>query len=317
MQAANSAPGYSNTFEPNTFHESLYCGSVSESIAIPMDSLGPSKTFFDSEYLTFTSSEFQNGQLKPANFARDMDMPKKCLVCGLPTNCCHYDVPSCHACKTFFRRSLLTSKTYACKLNGMCSRTNEINRCRACRFDRCVLVGMNPRAMKFPTPVDVMKICDKVENRRVGFLDKIDCLTGPVFEETIEDKIIQSLVYVELKVRKIRESSRWLSKSIIFRSVRELLESCHENMLAHADQYPKELKWPLSIDEAEALLKQIIFANALLLITFYSYQMKSETFIMPNGWLPAMNNGTGEPNFLPNNGGNIPNSDDYGGICVT
>ncbi|KAI1695840.1 ligand-binding domain of nuclear hormone receptor domain-containing protein [Ditylenchus destructor] len=150
--------------------------------------------------------------------------------------------------------------------------------------------------------------------------------TGPVFEETIEDKIIQSLVYVELKVRKIRESSRWPRESVRCRSIRELLESDHENVLAHADQYPKELKWPLSSDEAlrikeserrpnwiildmflciemaktmpvfsqldyydqEALLKQIIPANVLLLQAFYSYQMKSETFVMPNGFLPTL-----------------------------
>ncbi|KAI1712685.1 hypothetical protein Ddc_12288 [Ditylenchus destructor] len=112
--------------------------------------------------------------------------------------------------------------------------------------------------------------------------------TGPVFEETIEDKIIQSLVYVELKVRQIRESSRWLSDSVIFRSIRELLESNHGNVLTQADQYPKELKWPLSIDEAEALLRHMIVINALLLEAFYSWQAKSETFIMPSGFLPIL-----------------------------
>ncbi|KAI1696556.1 Ligand-binding domain of nuclear hormone receptor [Ditylenchus destructor] len=138
---------------------------------------------------------------------------------------------------------------------------------------------------------------------------------------------IQSLVYVELKVQKIRESSRWLRESVIFRSIRELLESNHENVLAHADQYPKEIKWSLPIGEAikfeakcetrprwlildiflciemartmpvflqldyndqEALLKQAILANVLLLKAFYSCHMKSETLIMPTGCLPIV-----------------------------
>ncbi|KAI1691381.1 ligand-binding domain of nuclear hormone receptor domain-containing protein [Ditylenchus destructor] len=167
---------------------------------------------------------------------------------------------------------------------------------------------MNHRAIQFPASVDVAKLSDKVENRR----------TGLVFEETIEDKLIQSLVYVELKVRQIRESSRWLRESVILQGIREVLSN-HENVLAHADQYPKELSWPLTIDEAvkleasegrpkwlmldiflcieiartmsaflqldyhdqEALLKQAILANALLLEAFYSWQMKSETLIMP------------------------------------
>ncbi|KAI1712687.1 zinc finger, c4 type (two domains) domain-containing protein [Ditylenchus destructor] len=286
MQTIKSTHQNTNDFEPTTSNGLLYSGSVSKALATPMDFLGSTKTFFDSEYLTFTSSKLQNGQLMPTNFARDMEMPTKCFVCGQPTNCCHYDVPSCNGCKSFFRRSLFEYKTYACKHNGMCNIMN-----------------------------------------------------GPVFEETIEDKIIQSLVYVELKVKKIRESSRWLSESVIFRSIRELLESNHENVLAHADQYPKELKWPLTIDEAarfeeiekqkphnvesptrtgfrpesatdqgnqagpgwqiqpqpgscrtpqEALLKQAVLANAFLLQAFYSYQMKSETFIMPNGFLPMM-----------------------------
>ncbi|KAI1708551.1 zinc finger, c4 type (two domains) domain-containing protein [Ditylenchus destructor] len=333
MQAVNKA--HLNDLEPTTSHTSLYSGSFSKMVATTVEFLGPPKTFFDSEDLTFTSSgyELQNNKFKPTNFAQDIKMPTKCLVCGYPTNCCHYDVPSCNGCKTFFRRTLLASKTYACKHNGMCSIMNEINRCRACRFDRCVIVGMNPRAMKLATSIDVAKFSDKVSNRKRFLLQKYGerCpvlvgKTGPVFEETMEDRIIQSLVYVELKVRQIRESSRWLSDSTICRSIRELLESKHENVLAHASQYPKELRWPLTrpsdIDDRlkkdtkwphwialdmflciemartlpvfsqldysdqEALLKQIILANAILLQAFYSYQMKSETFVMPNGFLP-------------------------------
>ncbi|KAI1700982.1 zinc finger, c4 type (two domains) domain-containing protein [Ditylenchus destructor] len=256
-------------------------------------------------------------QLKPTNYLRDMEMPRQCLICGCPTNCYHYDVPSCTGCKAFFRRSLLTSRTYACKHNAMCSKINGINRCRACRFDRCILLGMNPRAMRLPTSIDVAKLSEKVSNRRMD----------PVFEGTIEQKIIQSLVYVELKVRQIRESSRWQSDSVMSLSIGEMLESSHKNVLADADQYPKEQKWPftrpldilqalfldkrrphwlmldtfLSIEVARtmpvfsqldyndqvALLKQVIVANAILLQAFYSYQMKSETVIMPNGFSPT------------------------------
>ncbi|KAI1712698.1 hypothetical protein Ddc_12303 [Ditylenchus destructor] len=216
MQPVNSTHLNTNDSGPTTSHESLYSSSFSKALATPMDSLGTSKTLFDSEYLTFTSSELQNGQLMPANFAQGKEMPTKFITV-------------------------------------------------------CLLA-----------------------------------MTGPVFEETIEDKIIQSLVYVELKVRKIRESACWPSSS---QSIRELLESHNKNLLAHADLFPKEQKWPLPIDEAlrseanerrprwlmldmflciemEALLKHMTLTNTLLLESFYSWQMKSETISMPNGYLP-------------------------------
>ncbi|KAI1698559.1 zinc finger, c4 type (two domains) domain-containing protein [Ditylenchus destructor] len=286
MQSVNNSHPNTNASGPNT---SLSSGSSSKALATSVDSL---------EYLTFTSSELQNVQLKPKNFARDEKMPTKCLVCGHPTNCLHYDVPSCNGCKTFFRRSLISSKTYECKLSGMCSRMHGANRCRACRFDRCVLVGMNPRGIQFSASVDVPKLSDKVANRKVVFLSK-------------------SSVYIDYN----------FSYSFYHPNcsdIRDLLESNHENVLAHADQYPKELNWPLSRDEAlkleasegrphwisldiflcnemaitmpvlsqldykdqEALLEHMILANALLLAAFYSCQMNSETFIMPNGFVP-------------------------------
>ncbi|KAI1693180.1 zinc finger, c4 type (two domains) domain-containing protein [Ditylenchus destructor] len=321
MQSVYNAHPNTNASGPNT---SLSSGSSSMALVTSVDSL---------ECLTFTSSELQNVQLKPKNFVRDMEMPTKCYVCGHATNCCHYDVPSCNGCRRFFRRSLLASKTYVCKLNGMCSRMHGINRCRACRFDRCILAGMNPRAMQFPASVDVAKLSDKVSTRKRYLLEKygekcpvVIGKTGLVFEETNESRILQSLLYVELKVRQIRESSRWLSESVLFQSIRELLEPNHENVLAHADQYPKELNWPLSRDEAfkleasegrphwlsldiflciemartmpvfsqleyndqEALLEHMILANVTLLEAFYSCQMKSETFIMPDGFLPTV-----------------------------
>ncbi|KAI1693645.1 ligand-binding domain of nuclear hormone receptor domain-containing protein [Ditylenchus destructor] len=209
----------------------------------------------------------------------------KCLVCGYPTNCCHYDALSCSGCKLFFRRSLLASKTLTCNLNEMCSKMNVWTDFSATFYksmEKDVLLSLG-RGFAYAQSYN-----------RLSY-------TGPVFEETIEDKIIQSLIDVELKVRKIRESTRWPSKSVIFRSIRELLEPNRENELSHADQLMRTIEMArtlpvfsqLDYSDQEALLKQITLANTLLLQAFYSYQMKSETLVMPNGFSP-----TKPPNYL-------------------
>ncbi|KAI1692746.1 hypothetical protein DdX_21064 [Ditylenchus destructor] len=87
MQSINNNHPNTDASGPNTSHESLYSGSSRKAVATSVDSL---------EYLTSTSSELQNVQLKPKKFARDMEMPRNCLVCGHPTNCCNYGVASCN-----------------------------------------------------------------------------------------------------------------------------------------------------------------------------------------------------------------------------
>ncbi|KAI1731312.1 ligand-binding domain of nuclear hormone receptor domain-containing protein [Ditylenchus destructor] len=213
--------------------------------------------------------------------------------------------------------------------------------------------------MNLPKSVDAQKLLDQVANRRrylmQQYTDKYPVFIGkndPMLEEVIENKIIESFVYVELKVQQIRESSKRPSEQLICRSIRELLEFSRGNLLAHADQFPKEQKWPMTVhsdiqeemkkeiaerkphwlifdtllciemvrfilsnmvyetkqikiktypvfslldyDDKEGLLKQVILVNAILMQAFYSYQMKSETFILPNGYMPI------KPRFVEN-----------------
>lgn len=82
------------------------------------------------------------------------------------------DVASCNGCKTFFRRTIVLNKTYMCKKKGKCD-LFEGERCRACRFDKCILSGMNLEAIKFPDSVNVKQVAvDLAKRKRV--LDKGD-----------------------------------------------------------------------------------------------------------------------------------------------
>nr|pir hypothetical protein C25B8.6 - Caenorhabditis elegans [Caenorhabditis elegans] len=75
-----------------------------------------------------------------------------CSVCGDRPTGYHYDVLSCNGCKTFFRRTIINSRNFICTKGGNCQFTKDFRcACRACRFEKCVRVGMNPSAIQFPS----------------------------------------------------------------------------------------------------------------------------------------------------------------------
>ncbi|CAI2357287.1 unnamed protein product [Caenorhabditis sp. 36 PRJEB53466] len=74
-----------------------------------------------------------------------------CSVCGDRPTGYHYDVLSCNGCKTFFRRTIINNRSFVCTKGGNCQFTKDFRcACRACRFEKCVRVGMNPAAIQFP-----------------------------------------------------------------------------------------------------------------------------------------------------------------------
>ncbi|GMS96730.1 hypothetical protein PENTCL1PPCAC_18905, partial [Pristionchus entomophagus] len=71
--------------------------------------------------------------------------PSNCQICGEKAKGHHYQVISCILCKSFFRRAAVLGREYECRKGGECTERNGIRRCKACRFRKCLAVGMNPR----------------------------------------------------------------------------------------------------------------------------------------------------------------------------
>ncbi|XP_064432307.1 steroid hormone receptor ERR1 isoform X4 [Mirounga angustirostris] len=71
-------------------------------------------------------------------------LPKRlCLVCGDVASGYHYGVASCEACKAFFKRTIQGSIEYSCPASNECEITKRRRKaCQACRFTKCLRVGM-------------------------------------------------------------------------------------------------------------------------------------------------------------------------------
>ncbi|GMR33692.1 hypothetical protein PMAYCL1PPCAC_03887, partial [Pristionchus mayeri] len=71
-----------------------------------------------------------------------------CSVCGDKPTGYHYDVLSCNGCKTFFRRTIISGRSFSCSKGGRCEFDKEFRcACRSCRFQKCVESGMNEKGI--------------------------------------------------------------------------------------------------------------------------------------------------------------------------
>ncbi|CAF3962565.1 unnamed protein product [Adineta steineri] len=73
-----------------------------------------------------------------------------CAVCGYISNGKHYGILSCNGCSGFFKRSIRRKLIYQCQTKrGNCT-IDKIhrNQCQACRFKKCLKMGMLKEAVQ-------------------------------------------------------------------------------------------------------------------------------------------------------------------------
>ncbi|ELU17328.1 hypothetical protein CAPTEDRAFT_219555 [Capitella teleta] len=72
-----------------------------------------------------------------------------CKVCGEKASGFHYGANTCEACKGFFRRSLQRKEDYKCIGSGDCDIVpGKRSVCAACRYQKCLVIGMSKTAIK-------------------------------------------------------------------------------------------------------------------------------------------------------------------------
>ncbi|KAI1292287.1 Vitamin D3 receptor A [Halotydeus destructor] len=91
-------------------------------------------------YSAYESSHYTDQQ---RDFGREV-----CGVCSAPASGRHYNGVTCEGCKGFFRRIVINGTQYECKnrRTGHCMINQENRRkcCKACRYQRCISIGMVP-----------------------------------------------------------------------------------------------------------------------------------------------------------------------------
>ncbi|OWA54758.1 putative Nuclear hormone receptor family member nhr-49 [Hypsibius exemplaris] len=78
----------------------------------------------------------------------------KCEICGRAATGVHYGVLACEGCKAFYRRGVEKKITYLCYFGNNCTPdANTRACCKACRFQRCLRLGMKIHGAKLKDPV--------------------------------------------------------------------------------------------------------------------------------------------------------------------
>lgn len=110
-----------------------------------------------------------------------------CKVCGSPASAyLHYGAIVCYSCRAFFRRAIrkhfvCRAGDYSCIMEGTRS-----NRCRGCRYQKCLQVGMKPEM------VDAMLKRNpeggKRRRKTEQTMSKVN--TQPVFSRVVHDPLV-------------------------------------------------------------------------------------------------------------------------------
>ncbi|EFP05063.1 CRE-NHR-1 protein [Caenorhabditis remanei] len=148
------------------------------------------------------SSSMGNDQKFPSykRMAQRRKVPEGelCAVCSDLATGYHYGVASCNGCKTFFRRTIVSEQTFICQYNGNCDVNKNIRcACRHCRFNKCLLVGMDAKAIQN-------------DRDRIGPTKKIKMSSGSDDEQATtphrlqDQEIIDQLTQVEGLCQELR-----------------------------------------------------------------------------------------------------------------
>ncbi|KAK5972821.1 hypothetical protein GCK32_015047, partial [Trichostrongylus colubriformis] len=210
--------------------------------------------------------------------------PTTCAVCGDSASGYHYEVPSCNGCKTFFRRTVLSQRKYECDKGGRCFASSPKDRrcsCRACRFNQCVKVGMNPLAIQLVGDATKNEVLQEIlAKRRSTSISEPGTSTDakpmpnwplpnpPPFTKEQLERVRQGLPPF---AHKEPERKNWFFFDIM-------------SSIEWAKTFPFLHK--LKRSDQIILVKSVILQCFNVMQAFFSYEQKTDSVIHPDGTVP-------------------------------
>ncbi|EGT49899.1 hypothetical protein CAEBREN_10165 [Caenorhabditis brenneri] len=178
--------------------------------------------------------------------------PTECRICFRPAHGHHCGVASCKACKTFFRRICVSDLELYCKWEKKCfeDKAHTRLRCQACRYQKCVQIGMDPTFLELSEEekksINFKKLVKRSPDSDEEDVKKVKLLTLIQSKEVMISKKIDMLAYLEIKLEKFRFSAYnpfWRE----FGSLEEMIKK--ESQLAWGDRSGPMPGWPFKFEE--------------------------------------------------------------------
>ncbi|EGT44152.1 hypothetical protein CAEBREN_13717 [Caenorhabditis brenneri] len=251
------------------------------------------------------SSEDLYSPSSSASTPNSLAATEECAVCGNKVvDSSRYGAPGCLGCIVFFRRAIVRNSVFKCLRRGGCNITNEYRCvCRYCRLQKCLKVGMSPKAVQRRDLVGRRNLSDIKTN-----LEKLSGIhtTSQVVIDESTSNLLQSLAQLQSEQtykalqyfvahghpNRINSSSRRADSH----DVNITLKLC----LNQASEWGHQLKpfKRLSIESKQSILAEYVFAFLLVDQSFKTareaekgfWLLQNDSFMHPNYFLGLIEN---------------------------
>uniref|UniRef100_A0A915Q0U5 Non-specific serine/threonine protein kinase n=1 Tax=Setaria digitata TaxID=48799 RepID=A0A915Q0U5_9BILA len=241
----------------------------------------------------------------PPNYGRKVPEGELCAVCSDLATGYHYGVASCNGCKTFFRRTIVSEHTFVCQYQGNCDVNKNIRcACRHCRFNKCVAVGMDAKAIQNDRdrigPTKKMKMSNQNSEDDCG-----------IHIRSAEERLIERLLAIEKLCMRLRQcvlpeisglKEAVCEPSLVnevnnlkidpYTTAKELyIATLKDIQMWNKREMRVGLEWAktfdlfnqLSLDDRIALIKNFGFTFNLLNRNYYAPDHGADKLVLPNG----------------------------------